>query len=987
MRYTEKQLEAINHRGGNLLILACAGSGKTEVIARRIAMLVSEGVPRDSIVAFTFTERAAGELKARIRRHLDELRREGRLDDAALGSMYVGTIHSFCLQLLKEMDPRYRNFEILDDVKQVAFIVSNYLDYGGRGLGLERLENGRSRIETVEAFLNTLNRMYIENIPVASVRNPVLRDVLIRYHNLTRSRPNYFLDFDSIIAETLEFLHSNPSVRKEVQEKFRHIVVDEYQDVDPRQEELIRLLSTDGTGAEVCVVGDDDQSIYAWRGADISNILTFEERYPRVKKIELTDNFRSTHCIVEIANRAVRGDSRRGHAVRGLSRRLDKDMRARKYDPESDRFVETMAELGDVHRLVFGSEEEEASFIAAEIERLRGLQIEDRDGVRGLDYGDIAVLYRSVKNGVRTLMRELDAKGIPYVVRGTTGLFDHSEVRLFQAAFCFLARMRCSFRDSETGEVTNLNEADIRDFIRKTVEEMRDRGIMPHANPAIFLEWLASKRRELGLSALPRGRRPRGVGRRIYPQDLFQEMLEILGANRGPEPWPDNVLYNLGRFSDLITRFESVHQWVTPQDLWDLNYFLGTWASRKSEEGGLDDPSLQNAVQIMTVHQSKGLEWPVVFLPGLTSRRFPSQKRYSGQEVLLEDDEYIGRRSLGKNDPDRILRDDEERRLWYVAVTRCRKFLYLTCFTRRGTGPSPYFAEIEHDYVLDENTDPSSPRPRTVPRRPANTELLPTTYSDLNYYWACPYDYKLRRLMGFSPGVREDYGYGQQIHNLLALIHERAKKGGVDEEWVKEEVGRRFNLRYTTGDPFEKMKNAAERTLVRYVTEFPDIEHYVFEAEKPFEFIMGDAMISGTIDLLNRVENVDQNEESSRTPVEVVDFKTKRNGDDLPLEDRLKDASMQVVLYAIAAEESLGYDAREGSVHFLYADRPQDRVSVDISETARNKVREAVANAVNGIKEGRFPRTGIETGRCKECDYKSLCPGSAACGKNEGEKG
>jgi DNA helicase-2/ATP-dependent DNA helicase PcrA len=976
MKYTEKQWEAINHRGGNLLIIACAGSGKTEVISRRIALLVSEGVPREAIVAFTFTEKAAGELKARIRRHLDELRREGVLEDASLGSMYVGTIHSFCLQLLKEMDPRYRNFDILDDVRQVAFIVSNYQDDNGRGLGLERLENGGSRIDTVEAFLNTLNTMYVENISADSIRNPVLRDAIKRYRKLTRSKPNYFFDFNSIIEETIEILRTNSSVRQEIQQKFLHIVVDEYQDVDPRQEELIQLLSNNGTSAEVCVVGDDDQSIYGWRGAEISNILTFEERYPDVKRIELMDNFRSTHCIVEIANRAVRGDTRRGHAVPGLSMRLDKDMRARCYDEDTERFVETMADPGDVYRLSFASEEEEAVYIADQIEKIRGVAVVERDGFRGLDYGDMAVLYRSVKTGARPLIRELDRRKIPYVVRGTKGLFEHLEVRIFQAAFCLLAKMQFWFTDLETGKLISLNEPQIRDFIRAGIEEMRNSGVMPHANSAAFLEWLASKRRDLNLSVLPKNRRPRGVGRRIYPQRLFHEMLEILGANRGPEPWPDTVMYNLGRFSDLLTQFESVHQWVTPSDLWDLNYFLGVWASRQSDEGGRDDPNVQNAVQIMTVHQAKGLEWPVVFLPGLTSRRFPSPKRYSGQEVLLDDDEYTGRRKLEKNDPTRVLRDDEERRLWYVAVTRCKKFLYITCFIKKGTGPSPFFREIEHDYVLDEDLDPSSPRPLSDPTPPVNTELLPTTFSDLNYYWSCPYDYKLRKLMGFSPGVREDYGYGQQIHNLLALIHDRAKRGKIDPEWVAEEVVKRFNLRYTTGEPLEKMMDAAKRALVRYVREFPDIEKYVYEAEKPFEFVMGDAMISGTIDLLNRIEN---DEEVRKIPVEVVDFKTTSTGKDVPLEERIEEVSRQLVLYAIAAEEALGYDAREATAHLLYADRPQERIPVDVSESARNDLRETVANAVTGIKTGRFPRKGAENGRCYECDYKSLCPGWTVC--------
>lgn len=147
MKYTKHQLEALNYRGGNLLIIACAGSGKTQVLSRRIALLVSEGTPRDSIVAFTFTDMAAGELKSRIRKEMANLQEDGLLEDASLGDMYVGTIHSFSLQLLKELDASYRNYEIIDEKRQAAIIVSQYENFG-----LEQL-NGKSKIDTIKRFI------------------------------------------------------------------------------------------------------------------------------------------------------------------------------------------------------------------------------------------------------------------------------------------------------------------------------------------------------------------------------------------------------------------------------------------------------------------------------------------------------------------------------------------------------------------------------------------------------------------------------------------------------------------------------------------------------------------------------------------------------------------------------------------------------------------------------------------------------------------
>jgi DNA helicase-2/ATP-dependent DNA helicase PcrA len=942
MIYTEPQRNAIGHREGLLNIIACAGSGKTEVISRRIGECVREGTDRNSIVAFAFNEKAAAELKTRIRKHMEEL----VPDNPALGDMYIGTIHSFCLRLLKELDPSYRNYEVIDEVQQNALICSMFNYNQGRGIGLNRIKDqtGDSYFNTIRKFVNTLTVMHIENISPDGLQNPLLRDCVQQYRRLTRERPNCFLDFDSIIDETVRRLQEDLHAREYIQTHFRHIVVDEYQDIDPRQEELIRLLAA--SADSLCVVGDDDQAIYGWRGADIQNILTFERRNQgrNISRIELTDNFRSSHAIVEVAN----------EAVRGLTQRLQKAMTARHWEGPvgQELLIETMAEQGDIHRRQLTSPEEEARYIAARILELRGVSIQEPNRPpRGLDWGDMAILLRSVRNSAQPLVDEFNRRGIPCVVKGIKGLFNHPEIWIIQAAFCQLANMGFSFIQGD--QRLQLNDVQTREFIRNTVQRLRETQIMPHAEPQRFLAWIAEKRRVIHGDEAPR---------RIYPQNIFHEMLEVLGANAGPEPWPDAILYNLGRFSQLLTKYESVHQWVAPGNLFNLNIFINGWASHNTDEGGQDDPVSLNAVQILTVHAAKGLEWPVVFLPQICSRKFPSGRRNSGIEVLLAPNEYNGQRYVSG--------DDGELRLWYVALTRCRKFLHITSVRMPRVQPTDYFRNIRHDYVRDDGIDPAV-RERIEPSRPTSTEILPTTYSDLNYYWECPFDYRLRRLMGFGPTIGQEFGYGQQIHNLLAAIHEHARNGGqVNEEFIDDLVESRFNLRYTRNEPLRLMMGAASRTLKRYIGYFPDLINQVFRAETPFEFILEGALINGTIDLLERVDV----QTGERVPVGVIDFKTGIPEDDGELAQRIQSVDMQLRLYAIAVRNALNMEAHRAIAHFLSPDREHIRQEINIEEQRLDEIRDEVGQAVRNIVNGVFPRRPRNADRCQRCDNTKICP-------------
>ncbi len=965
MNYTQSQQEALDYRDGNLLIIACAGSGKTQVLSRRIALLVSEGVPRNSIIAFTFTDLAAGELKSRIRKEMAALRAEGRLEDASLGDMYIGTIHSFSLQLLKEINAAYRNYDIIDEKRQAAIIVSKYNDFG-----LNDLQGARSKIDTIRRFIETLNIIYREHIDVDSLSNPVLIESLHRYHQFVKQRPNCFLTFDEIIAELAASMSTNDAIREGVQQRFSNIFVDEYQDVDDRQEELIRLLSNNGLAAHVCAVGDDDQAIYRFRGATVTNILTFEDRYPNVKRVTLSSNFRSSHAIVEIANAAVMG-RRIGHKdIPGLSRRLPKTMEAKHYNAVTNQFEETMAEHGDVWNCTFDSDVNEAIFVCNKIQELTGYPWHDGEVIRGLSYADMAILCRSV-NYMRSIMDELDRRQIPYVIRGAKGLFESPEIKVVHASFCLLFGSQYVVPDpNKYDHYLTFDEANTREHIRSNIDRLRGTRRFPNADSNVLFSWIAQKRVLFQRMQSQADRARYHLSRRLFPQELFYELLEVLGANQSQ--LPDDALYNLGRFSELILDFESVHQWVTPYDMRDFAYYLGYWAAKEANDIKHQDLGAQNAVQISTMHQAKGLEWPVVFIPALTNRRLPSQHRNDGNTHLLDAGECIGRPSA-TDDPDEAReRLDEELRLWYVALTRSKKFLIISGLEYPRTKTSQFAGNIQHDYVC---TDPNAifARPQSVePIVPVDATILPTNFSDLRYYWECPRDYLLRRLMGFSPGVNESYGYGQQIHNLLALLHDSLATQRIDGAWIEAQVDEHFNLRYTRGEPLEAMKAAAKRIIKSYFRDDPDLREKVLQAEKPFEFIVGDAMISGTIDLLNRINPAEDDDQH----VEIVDFKTGRTGNDLAEAERRSSVEQQLQMYAIATHDALGLDPQRATAHFLYANQAHERVDIPLNEVETEAMKVRIGDTVSSIKASSFPMCEFDAVKCHSCDFKSICTGS-----------
>ena len=385
-------LAAVRHRGSHVQIIASAGSGKTEVVAQRVADLMATGTDPAGIIAFTFTERAADELKARISARVEERLGPDSLD--RLGAAFVGTIHAYCLRLLQQRVPRYETYDVLDDKRLTAFLCRE-----AHRMGLKDLTG--KLFTSIKVFLSNLEVLENELLPLTSLADPFREMAEGFYSTLEQYR---LLTYGQQIAHAVAALQ-DPAIADSVHATLRHLIVDEYQDVNPAQERLIEILA--GPQVDLCVVGDDDQAIYQWRGSDVRNIVEFVDRYPRVRTFRITVNRRSRPSIVG-ASAAFAGT---------IAGRLEKEMRAIR-DPSATEIMSWTAP----------TEAEECARIAQSAQRLHAA---------GLPYRDIAILVRT-RAAYPELLHALDEHGVPVQPGGRTGLFERPEARLFGKTYAWL---------------------------------------------------------------------------------------------------------------------------------------------------------------------------------------------------------------------------------------------------------------------------------------------------------------------------------------------------------------------------------------------------------------------------------------------------------------------------------------------------------------------------------------------------------------------
>jgi DNA helicase-2/ATP-dependent DNA helicase PcrA len=932
---TPAQAAAALDPAQEVLALACAGSGKSRTLAFRIARLLAEGHPSRGLVAFTFTDKAADSIKLRVSQALEAT----GLPPTLVGAMYVGTIHGYCQQLLGSMDASYRQFDVLDPNRLVMFLMSRYPQLEIAPLRqLHRTARGFQAAyfdtlgQTTDAWM-LVNEEVLDLEDVIAYE-PVIGGVLSRLReSLAQGR---FLDFSLMIRLVVDALARGDEAAERAVGGMQHLMVDEYQDVNPLQERLISLLHQ--RSETLFLVGDDDQSIYGWRGTDVANILSFTQRHPQASEHFLTHNFRSTKAIVETADAFA--------AAELGAARLEK--RPTADDPPGPR---------DFRVLWFEDRPSEADWVADRIQSLLGTEYVERDGEqRGLTPADVAILMRSTRGNEgdgsprhTAFTVALSKRNIPFTLEAGGGLFDRPQVAVLRDAFELL-------RDQSPG--------------RRQLQTFYEReltGTFPNTDfgrlVAVFADW---------------GRRihwPEGGTRqRLYPQQLLHDLLEALGLPS--TEFDDGTMQDLGVFSQILQDIETVYVSLDSKDRFgQLLNFLQNVAERGYDTSSREVLRRPDAVFVSTVHKAKGLEFPVVFVVDVEANRFPGTiRRYNGWLPPAAIQAALSRRAYQAT-------PEEEARLFYTALTRAERFLYVSGCEHLPGGQqrrqsSPFARRLLHPEISDDPLGLPAGLSSATPRRRIDETIVPTNYSQIRYYLRCPHDYQLRTMFGFSPPIKETFGYGQTVHAAVGKLHERYPDRSPSQDEAEEVARSTFHLKHVpkSRDPenrpgaYERAEEAATQILRRYADDFSKDFAQERQVEVPFEIPVEHAVISGAIDLLLRYD-----QEGNLLDAEVVDFKTLEGGDDptgpeTPLD--WAELALQVQLYARAAREVLDERARTGAVHLL---RDGERVLVPVDELAVSNAVQAVEWAVARVLEADYPMRPEAT-KCERCDFKQLCP-------------
>ncbi len=958
---TPEQKEAVTHGSGPLLVLAGVGTGKTTVIARRIAYLIAQGfVKRPSqLLVFTFSNQAAEEMLDRA----FEWIRYAALD------AWVATYHSVCERILRENAPLAGlppDFKILDEWSQRVFLLDHLTELPLRKLRPQALRRPLSFLSPV---LDFISRAKDEAIPPEEYRrwwethesslspderelHRELWEIYAAYQELLLREG--MVDFGDLILRTVDLFQRHPGLLSEYHERFPFVLADEFQDTSRAELRLVTLLAGHGN---VTVVGDDDQAIYGFRGVPWDNLLAFLRAFPQSKVVVLTQNFRSTQRILDCAMRLIRQNAYRLEAlsIRGeIPQAITKELRSA--------FGEGSPPL---HRH-FPTVSEEAEYVAQKIKELHS---------EGIPYREIAVLYRN-RYRPEPYLRALSEAGVPWVLVGgyRAGLFDQEEIKLIlsflraladpqddQSLYHLLGSPIYRLNGDELAELTALSQRTHRP-LRALLSEAVEKG-------ELSAEGLATAKRALeDLQACEDLARSSPTGQVLY-HFLVERTGYLSRLAQEISPRSRRALEHIAAFfEEVVRRFEEVARYDRVP--WFVRYVeelreLG-WNPMVGEaEPGVD------AVQVMTFHQAKGREFEAVFLTGLVEDFFPGRRQRPPfalpRDLVLEDL------------PPDVAHLEEQRRLFYVGMTRAKRYLFLLSsddYRLPGEEPRRRPAKISRFVVEALGEDALGPRaPETPPlfritrAAKAPEPVLPEkspgalqlSFRQVDDWLTCPLKYKYIHVLRVPIRLHPTVILGNAVHQAIQAYHLAKRQG---RSLPLSEVIAVFDRAWRS----EGFLSAAhEEELHRYGEEALQ-NFYAFEeaegsrptfVEQYFAFEENGVKVIGYWDRVDR----------RRDGALIIDYKTSEAK--VESADHRVQESLQMAIYALAFERTFGERPKELQLRFL---TPEVVVGkAEPSDRLLKGAREAIMEAAEGIRREDFaPKPSYAA--CRQCAYRAICP-------------
>ena len=968
-----EQREAIEHGDGPLLVIAGPGSGKTRVITERIVHLLDHvlGLQPEQILAVTYTDKAAGQMKHRVAQALPGLE----------SSPHISTFHAFCYEILRE-----RHFErrLLDKVDVWIFLrqrmeqlgLDFYQKLAEPGAFLHDLNDFFSRCqdeliepEEFDAHVAEAEAQFLKRAALLDPDSATEEgEEILKKKELARVFRNSrqliedagSSNLGSLISETVRLFDREPETREHVQARFRYILVDEFQDSNFAQVELLRRLVAGP--CNITAVGDDDQAIYRFRGAAHGAFEMFHRAFPGAKIVNLFRNYRSTQRVLRASGVVIAKNTHSG-----------------KKPP-----LKTEREDGEKVLLLDSVDyPSEAAWVGAEIERL---------AKRGMRWGDIAVLYRAHSHR-DLLVDELRARKIPFSIRGLSLL---STVIVRDV----IAYLKLVNSPHDNISLTRVLLAERWRFPESLALELRKEAARARGSLFAAIEARAQAEPHGEISRTGWGelrdslQALRSASHGLPITVLFDRLMESYGPPLGLSSADQSYL-------DAMRKF--LQDWEAKSETRRLAEFMGYFQYFQDAGGKIEAPSAKdsaNAVQMMTVHSAKGLEFPVVFVLSVAPRRFP----HNEQKPVIDFPDAL--RKGPEPPPDIHLQ--EERRLFFVAMTRAQDRLVISSVSKSGKKPSVFIDELlsspavtardieriqAPEVELEEAAPlPAPPAPRA--RSQAQSDLfaqvaslaraiyprlselagpMPPNSADgqlhlsataIETFQTCPFKFKLNHLLKIPAGPQPTLTFGNIMHQSVRHYFELRKNGRVQIEQVEE-----FYLKAWRSAGFEDayQEETYRKAGLEQIREFV-LRHEAIEvpaehtrAEEHFLLDLNECVLEGRIDQINPVVTRGRDVDSA---VELIDYKTGR-----PKSQKDADKSLQLSIYALAARDTLKLRPVKLTFYNLTSNEPVSttRTPGDLKAAA-----ETIRQVAGEIRGSTFaPKPGFA---CKWCDYVPVCP-------------